>query len=94
MAKSPDRRAAKAKGRGVATYSRCEGAQTEDRKMAKTSSRNVAASSARVKTAVTISAEAYRRLRAACAGGGPGAGRVDRVDDQPHAFGVCGIGSR
>jgi hypothetical protein len=38
--------------------------------MAKTSSRQVAASPSRVKTAVTISAEAYRRLRAACAAEG------------------------
>jgi len=38
--------------------------------MAKSTSRHVAASPARVKTAVTISAEAYRRLRAACAAEG------------------------
>ena len=38
--------------------------------MAKANSRPVAASPARVKTAVTISAEAYRRLRAACAAEG------------------------
>ena len=38
--------------------------------MAKTSSRQVAVSPSRVKTAVTISAEAYRRLRAACAAEG------------------------
>jgi hypothetical protein len=38
--------------------------------MAKTPSRKVAVSPSRVKTAVTISAEAYRRLRAACAAEG------------------------
>ena len=38
--------------------------------MAKATSRKVAATPARVKTAVTISAEAYRRLRAACAAEG------------------------
>jgi hypothetical protein len=50
--------------------SRASGAETEDRTMAKSTSRKVAASPARVKTAVTISAEAYRRLRAACAAEG------------------------
>jgi hypothetical protein len=38
--------------------------------MAKSTNRKVAAGPARVKTAVTISAEAYRRLRAACAAEG------------------------
>jgi hypothetical protein len=38
--------------------------------MAKPTARKVAATPARVKTAVTISAEAYRRLRTACAAEG------------------------
>ncbi len=38
--------------------------------LAKTTGRKVAAAPSRVKTAVTISAEAYRRLRAACAAEG------------------------
>ena len=66
MAKSPHRGVDKEKGRALETSSRGEVAQAEDSRMAKTTGRPVSSSPSRVKTAVTISSEAYRRLRAAC----------------------------
>jgi hypothetical protein len=68
----PSRKAAcvqvdKERGPVLAMSPRAPGAEAEDRTMTKSTSRKAAMSTARVKTAVTISAEAYRRLRAACA---------------------------
>ncbi len=61
---------AREKSPGLAKSARGPGADMEDRTMARTTGRKVAAAPSRVKTAVTISAEAYRRLRAACAAEG------------------------
>lgn len=55
--------------------------------MAKSTGRKVAASPARVKTAVTISAEAYRRLRTACAAEGLEQGELVEILINRHLAG-------
>ena len=55
--------------------------------MAKPTARKVAAPPARVKTAVTISAEAYRRLRTACAAEGLEQGELVEILINRHLAG-------
>jgi hypothetical protein len=55
--------------------------------MAKPTARKVAASPPRVKTAVTISAEAYRRLRTACAAEGLEQGELVEILINRHLAG-------
>lgn len=55
--------------------------------MAKPTARKVAATPVRVKTAVTISAEAYRRLRTACAAEGLEQGELVEILINRHLAG-------
>lgn len=55
--------------------------------MAKSTARKIAASPPRVKTAVTISAEAYRRLRTACAAEGLEQGELVEILINRHLAG-------